>query len=147
MEELSRNIHFVLTTCGLPQSLTLGDSAALKAVEETTGQVLDDLKMEFGTKEPSLSVQVRGSEEPVEACLGKGAAHRLLSLLDLLPHGVVKISHDVEGLVSRVAFDLEGYGGGADHVCLRRESGDVLEGSVCNTSFFLCKMRGVRLSG
>eukprot|EP00903_Cladosiphon_okamuranus_P006582 g6430.t1 len=79
--------------------LPKGDSAVRKAVEDTAGQVLGDLKMEFGTKEPSLSVRVRGKEEPAEVCLGKGAAHRLLSLLDLLPHGVVKISHDVEGLV------------------------------------------------
>lgn len=57
--------------------------------------------MEFGTKEPSLSVQIRENEEAVGVCLGKGAAQRLLSLLELLPHGVMKISHDVEGLVSR----------------------------------------------
>eukprot|EP00752_Nemacystus_decipiens_P004012 g3675.t1 len=79
--------------------LPKGDSAALRAAEETAGHVLGDLKMEFGTKEPSLSVQVRGTEEPAKMCLGKGATHRLLSLLDLLPHGVMKISHDVEGLV------------------------------------------------
>ena len=59
--------------------------------------------MEFGTKEPSLSVEVRGDGGTAEVCLGKGAARRLLSLLDLLPHGVVKISHDVEGLVSGAA--------------------------------------------
>lgn len=60
--------------------------------------------MEFGTKEPSLSVQVRGNGGPAEeVCLGEGATQRLLSLLDLLPHGVMKISHDVEGLVSTLA--------------------------------------------
>lgn len=115
----------------LPYSL--GDPAALKAVEETAGHILGDLKMEFGTKEPSLSVRVQGNEKPAEVCLGKGAAQRLLSLLDLLPHGVMKISHDVEGLVSGVAFGL---------VIFWR---DVL-GSVRPQFLFLWKTRGMRVS-
>ncbi|CAN0563159.1 unnamed protein product, partial [Ectocarpus sp. 12 AP-2014] len=80
--------------------LPKGDSDALKAAEEIAGAILGDLKMEFGTKEPSMAVQVRkDADAAVGTCLGAGAARRLLSLLELLPHGVVKISHDVEGLV------------------------------------------------
>lgn len=124
LEESSR-IRFRSTThsrhargvCSQP----LGDSAALKAAEETAGGVLGDLKMEFGTKEPSLSVRVRGTEEPAEVCVGKGATHRLLSLLDLLPHGVMKISHDVEGLVSRRDLGLGSQGADAWRITSARE--------------------------
>ncbi|CAM9620742.1 unnamed protein product [Ectocarpus fasciculatus] len=80
--------------------LPKGDSDALKAAEEIASAILGDLKMEFGTKEPSMAVQIRkDADAAAEACLGAGAARRLLSLLELLPHGVMKISHDVEGLV------------------------------------------------
>lgn len=77
-----------------------GDSDALKVAEEIATAIFGDLKMEFGTKEPSMAVQIRkDADGAAEACLGAGAARRLLSLLELLPHGVMKISHDVEGLV------------------------------------------------
>ncbi|CAM9740717.1 unnamed protein product, partial [Hapterophycus canaliculatus] len=80
--------------------LPKGDSAALEAAKETAGQIFDELKMEFGTKEPSLQVQIReDGDAGAGVCLSEGAARRLLSLLELLPHGVMKISHDVEGLV------------------------------------------------
>ena len=84
-------------------SLFAGDSDALKAAEEIATAILGDLKMEFGTKEPSMAVQIRkDADAAAEACLGAGAARRLLSLLELLPHGVMKISHDVEGLVRKL---------------------------------------------
>lgn len=80
-----------------------GDSDALEAAEEIAGDILGDLKMEYGTKEPSMTLQIRKDADDdaaaVETCLDAGAARRLLSLLSLLPHGVMKISHDVEGLV------------------------------------------------
>ncbi|CAM9513569.1 unnamed protein product [Pylaiella littoralis] len=114
--------------------LPKGDPAALKAAEQTAGDIFGDLKMEFGTKEPSLSVQIRGNEEAVEVCLGKGAAQRLLSLLELLPHGVMKISHDVEGLVEtssnlaavtpiqRVESESAGRNGTYEILCSTRSS-------------------------
>lgn len=84
----------------LPVFFFAGDSDALKAAEEIARAILGDLKLEFGTKEPSMAVQVRkDADAAAGTCLGAGAARRLLSLLELLPHGVVKISHDVEGLV------------------------------------------------
>lgn len=84
----------------MPSSYS-GDSAALDAAKETASDIFDELKMEFGTKEPSLQVQIReDNDAEVGVCLGEGAARRLLALLELLPHGVMKISHDVEGLVS-----------------------------------------------
>lgn len=64
--------------------------------------------MEFGTKEVSLSVgfdkSADGLVEAENKCLDNDAARRLLSLLGLLPHGVIKMSHDLEGLVSDACF-------------------------------------------
>lgn len=62
-----------------------------------------DLKLEFGTKEDSLSVDFEGTGDAAGLCLGEGGARRLLSLLSLLPHGVLKMSHDLDGLVSEFA--------------------------------------------
>lgn len=127
---------YVLSIRAVHAPLPLGDSAALKAAEETAGHVLGDLKMEFGTKEPSLSVRVRGTEEPAELCLGKGATHRLLSLLDLLPHGVMKISHDVEGLVRSQTGPL-GFVVGP-MACLSLRLSRELPGFLGKCFFFFC---------
>ena len=63
-------------------------------------KVLSDLKMEFGTKEASLTAHVEQDDRGMEACLARSSAQRFLTLLELLPHGVIKMSHDLEGLVS-----------------------------------------------
>ena len=62
--------------------------------------VLSELKMEFGTKEASLTAHIEEDDGETEACLAKGSAEQFLTLLELLPHGVIKMSHDLEGLVS-----------------------------------------------
>ena len=62
--------------------------------------MLSELKMEFGTKEASLTAHIKEDDGETEACLAKGSAQQFLTLLELLPHGVIKMSHDLEGLVS-----------------------------------------------
>lgn len=65
--------------------------------------MLAHLKLEYGTKEAFLSVRLEGTGDAVGAgeasSIEEGGVRRLLSLLSLLPHGVVKMSHDLEGLV------------------------------------------------
>lgn len=87
---------------------SLGTTEIKALAQETVARVLSELKLEFG-KEKSLSAHLdegtedvaRGKETGgVLRCLEHEGARRLLSLLQLLPHGVVKMSHDLEGLVS-----------------------------------------------
>ncbi|CAM9348359.1 unnamed protein product, partial [Laminaria digitata] len=75
------------------------DPAAVDAARETVENVLSELKLEFGTKETSLTAHVEESDGETEACLTRGSAQQFLTLLELLPHGVIKMSHDLEGLV------------------------------------------------
>lgn len=96
-----------LDPCLCPKTpIITGKQEAEKAAQDIVTRVAGDLKLEFGTKEASFSARLEPTNE-VEAesgelkCLGKDDARRLLSLLGLLPHGVVKMSHDLEGLVSR----------------------------------------------
>lgn len=83
-------------------------ASAVTAVEETVARVFSDLKLEFGTKEASLSVLFERIEGVEERYLRDEAARRLLSLLSLLPHGALKMSHDLEGLVSGVHVKAHG---------------------------------------
>lgn len=71
-------------------------------------KVLSELKMEYGTKEASLTAHIKESDGEAGACLARGSAQQFLTLLELLPHGVIKISHDLEGLVSECLVPLRG---------------------------------------
>lgn len=84
--------------------LAAGEPPALKAAEAVIARVLAELKMEYGTKETSLSVRLEFDGESAGSRFGDDDARRLLSLLSLLPHGVLKMSHDLEGLVSERRF-------------------------------------------
>ena len=57
------------------------------------------LKKEFGSIEKNMEVKFTGSEESSEQCLSNESQTSLIGLLRTLPHGVLKYSHDVEGLV------------------------------------------------
>ena len=57
------------------------------------------LKKEFGSMEPNISIKFTGSDEASEKCLSEESQTSLIGLLRTLPHGVLKYSHDVEGLV------------------------------------------------
>ena len=57
------------------------------------------LEVEFGSVEPNMNVKFTGSDELPEKCLTKQSQTDLVGLLRTLPHGVLKYSHDVEGLV------------------------------------------------
>lgn len=76
-------------------------ASAVTAAEETIARVFSDLKLEFGTKEASFSVHFESIEAVEKICIHSEATRRLLSLLSILPHGALKMSHDLEGLVSR----------------------------------------------
>lgn len=83
--------------------LPRGNTAARDAAAAAVARVLAHLKLEYGTKEAFLSVRLEGTGDAVGAgeasSIEEGGVRRLLSLLSLLPHGVVKMSHDLEGLV------------------------------------------------
>ncbi len=57
------------------------------------------LTKEFGSIEPNINVKFTGSEEVPEKCFTEKCQTNLIGLLRTLPHGVLKYSHDVEGLV------------------------------------------------
>ena len=49
--------------------------------------------------EPNLDVKFTGSSELPDKCLSDSSQMKLIGLLRTLPHGVLKYSHDVQGLV------------------------------------------------
>lgn len=58
-----------------------------------------DLMAEFGTKEPNLKVTLKPLEAKFDSALRVTHRDRLLGLIQSLPHGVIKMSHDIPGLV------------------------------------------------
>ena len=72
-------------------------SAAVEAVN----RVSQALKQEYGGLEQAMEVSVGQSQGPVpEEALSSDSAQRLLTLLLMLPHGVLKYSHTVPGRLS-----------------------------------------------
>lgn len=59
----------------------------------------DQLRLEFGHLESGLSVRAVPAAQPPSAVLAEADAARLLTLLLTLPHGPIKYSHAVGGLV------------------------------------------------
>lgn len=57
------------------------------------------LNKEFGSIEKNINIQFTGSKELPAKCLSNKSQQLLIGLLRTLPHGVLKYSHDVEGLV------------------------------------------------
>ena len=58
-----------------------------------------DLRAEFGTREPGLKVILRSLDGKFDSALRVTHRDRLLALIQSLPHGVIKMSHDIPGLV------------------------------------------------
>ena len=77
-----------------------GEASAFETAKDSIARVSSDLRSEFGTKEASLSVLFESVGGGEGSCLRNDVTRRLLSLLSLLPHGALKMSHDLEGLVS-----------------------------------------------
>jgi len=78
-------------------------SNAQEATMDTVSQSSTDFKAEFGQRETGVSIKAFCHQSilpsaPV-AVLLPGDADRLMSLLLTLPHGVIKYSHSVPGLV------------------------------------------------
>ena len=59
----------------------------------------DALSKEFGSMETNLQVNLSGLNDSPDKTLTKDSQTKIISLLRTLPHGVLKYSHDVEGLV------------------------------------------------
>lgn len=71
-------------------------------VKATVAQIAAELKSEYGSKEPELSINVETNTHGTSATsevLTPQDTTRLLTLLLTLPHGVIKYSHSVPGLV------------------------------------------------
>ncbi|EIE18888.1 aminoacyl-histidine dipeptidase [Coccomyxa subellipsoidea C-169] len=70
------------------------------AASAVTDQYADALKKEYGALETQLSVSLSESSSPAPGqVLSSDSASKLLTLLLTLPHGVIKYSHTVPGLV------------------------------------------------
>jgi len=54
---------------------------------------------EFGSKEKNLRITFAGLDDAPEKTLASNSQKALIGLLRTIPHGVLKYSHDVEGLV------------------------------------------------
>ena len=57
------------------------------------------LSKEFGSKEKKLKISFAGLDDSPEKTLTNNSQTALIGLLRTIPHGVLKYSHDVEGLV------------------------------------------------
>jgi dipeptidase D len=67
-------------------------------VAETVRHMLETFQAEYGTLEPGLHVGLRTGTKPVDV-VAEASAGRLLDLLAAMPHGVLRMSADVPGLV------------------------------------------------
>lgn len=56
-----------------------------------------EFKEQYAMKETSLSVKLRAAQNLAAEVLTADSTDRLLSLLLLVPHGVAKMSHAVQG--------------------------------------------------
>ncbi len=67
--------------------------------QNSVANIAKALKNEFGTMEPNFDIKFTGSSELPDKCLSDSSQMELIGLLRTLPHGVLKYSHDVQGLV------------------------------------------------
>ena len=68
--------------------------------QNSVANIASALRNEFGTMEPNFDVKFTGSSELPDKCLSDSSQMELIGLLRTLPHGVLKYSHDVQGLVA-----------------------------------------------
>ena len=73
--------------------------AAMADAQIAVGARTAALQAEFGTLETALRVTLAGLDAAPAECLSAGAQTNLLGLLRALPHGVLKYSHAIPGLV------------------------------------------------
>jgi len=69
------------------------------AIEAAVAKRLQALREEFGLLEKGLSASVETASEVKAKAFSRKDASRFLAALRLLPHGVIKMSHAMEGLV------------------------------------------------
>jgi dipeptidase D len=69
-----------------------------RMVKEALELELDAMRLELRAVDPGMSFTIEDVQIPVDA-LTAGNTRNLLSLLTALPHGVMAMSHDIQGLV------------------------------------------------
>ncbi|KAI3439136.1 hypothetical protein D9Q98_001544 [Chlorella vulgaris] len=89
----------------------------MDAVQGAIRRRSEAFQQEFGLKEAGLAVTSAAASSTPPACLPAAGAQHLLDLLLTLPHGVIKNSHAVEGLVETssnlASVKAQGAGDGA----------------------------------
>mmetsp|Transcript_90345 Transcript_90345/g.279478 ORF Transcript_90345/g.279478 Transcript_90345/m.279478 type:complete len:531 (+) Transcript_90345:50-1642(+) len=103
------------------------DPARLPQAQAAVRGIEADLRAEFGRVDPGLELQL--GAEPQEGAglrpLSEESASQLLDLLDGLPYGVLKMSHEVPGLVetsNNVARVRRVGSSSVEVICLARSS-------------------------
>lgn len=71
----------------------------VQILKNAVAAVKNDFKAEYGHREPDLSAVVEENPSDSSGVLSPEESDRLLGLLLSLPHGVIKFSHQVPGLV------------------------------------------------
>ena len=74
------------------------DAAELDAVRSAVAGMNKTLRAEFGESEPDLNVTVSPGDR-TDSILDRASTDRLVDLLLAIPHGVMRMSADVQGLV------------------------------------------------
>lgn len=103
------------------------DPGSLSQARASVSAVEADLRAEFGRVDPGLELQLAAEPQQEEgpAPLSEDSASRLLDLLGGLPYGVLKMSHEVPGLVetsNNVARVRRPEPSAVEVVCLARSS-------------------------
>lgn len=71
----------------------------LKSLRDQLDHLLDEFRTEFGSVEPGLTLSLASTRPAIDGVLHPDAQRRFLHLLEALPHGVIRMSPDIEGLV------------------------------------------------
>ena len=82
------------------RAVVVAPSEEVQAIKDAVARVETDFKAEYGHREPDLHATAEATSTTAAAgVLSPSESDRLLNLLLTLPHGVVKYSHSVPGLV------------------------------------------------
>ena len=69
-----------------------------QAIDKFMKRYADEIRNEFKGIEPSMKFEIKEVENPVY-CIDSETSVRLIRVLYSAPHGVISMSHDIEGLV------------------------------------------------
>ncbi|MBO5858822.1 MAG: aminoacyl-histidine dipeptidase [Clostridia bacterium] len=107
LENLSSSIDFSLVTIdggSMDNAITrecvckIALSSESEALFKHINRLNSDLRKEFKSTDPDLSVRIRNCES-VRYCISKADSQKIISMLNEFPCGVVSMSKSIEGLV------------------------------------------------